>query len=178
MRRIAILLFWSFLALPFPAMAAPLAAAGTVEVYFSPNGGAEAAVVRELDGARSEILIQAYSFTNRNIARAIVDAKKRGVRVEAILDKSNVTGKYSAATFLSHAGVPVRIDAAHAIAHNKIIIVDRAILITGSFNFSRAAEEKNAENLLVLAGNQPLIERFFANYNLHREHSHPFLEGR
>lgn len=183
-RRLATLALFLFLALPSPlnlhaenlkAHAEPIPAAGTVEVFFSPEpGGAEAAIVRELDGAHKEILIQAYSFTNKRIARAIIEAKKRGLKIEAVLDKSNVTGKYSAAIFLSNAGVPVLIDSAHAIAHNKIMILDRQTIITGSYNFTAAAEKKNSENLLIIRGNPALASHYLINFDLHERHSEPF----
>lgn len=157
-----------------PIYAAPIPAAGTMETFFSPNGGCTDAIVREISSAKSEILIQAYSFTSVPIAKAAIQAKKRGVKIEAILDKSQRTGKYSAATFLANAGIPVLIDGQHAIAHNKIIIIDRNTLITGSFNFSKAAEEKNAENLLVIKGNLPLVLQYIQNFERHREHSEPY----
>jgi len=91
--------------------------------------------------------MQPYSFTSAPIAKALVDAKKRGVRVEAILDKSNRTDKYSAADFLANSGIPTLIDAQHAIAHNKVIIIDGEIVIGGSFNYTKAAQDKNAENV-------------------------------
>ena len=151
-----------------------LPAIGTINVFFSPNGGATEAVVKEINAAKSEILVQAYSFTSVNIAKAIIDAQKRGVKITAILDKSQKTARYSSATFLSNSGVPLLIDSHHAIAHNKIIIIDRTVLITGSFNFTKAAEEKNAENLLVLKGNQQLVDRYIKNFGEHKEHSAPF----
>ncbi|WP_246163541.1 phospholipase D family protein [Oryzomonas sagensis] len=154
--------------------AAPLPSTGTVEAFFSPQGGTTEAVVSEIRGARQEVLVQAYSFTSKPIAKALLDARKRGVKIEAVLDKSNATAKYSAATFLANAGIPVLIDSAHAIAHNKIIIIDRATLITGSFNFTKAAEEKNAENLLVIKGNKPLMEKYLRNYEIHKAHSTPY----
>ena len=110
--------------------------------------------------ARQEILVQSYSFTSKPIAKALIDAKKRGVKIDTVLDKSNATAKYSAAAFLYNAGIPVLIDDKHAIAHNKIMIIDRQILITGSFNFTAAAENKNAENLLVIKGNQKLTDQY------------------
>lgn len=67
--------------------------------------------------------------------------------MEVILDKSQRTEKYSSVDFLANNGIPAKIDAAHAIAHNKVIIIDGETAITGSFNFTKAAEEKNAENL-------------------------------
>lgn len=147
---------------------------GTTDLFFSPNGGCTDAIVRELNSARSEILVQAYSFTAKTVAKALLNAHKRGVRVEVVLDKSNVEKKYSAADFTAHADIPTFIDSAETIAHNKIIIIDRNTLITGSFNFSKAAETSNAENLLVIKGNQPLVNAYIANYLRHRAHSEQY----
>src|SRR2546430_1460555 len=49
-----------------------------IAVYFSPGGGATAAVVREIAAAQRQILVQAYNFTSAPIAKALVDAHKRG----------------------------------------------------------------------------------------------------
>ena len=73
-----------------------------VQVYFSPNGGCTDAIINQIDNAKSERLVQAYSFTSNAIAKALLEAHKRGVKVEAILDKSQKTQKYSGATFLSN----------------------------------------------------------------------------
>jgi phosphatidylserine/phosphatidylglycerophosphate/cardiolipin synthase-like enzyme len=154
-----------------PAFAGSIPSTGTTDVYFSPKGGGTTAIVNEIQAARKEILVQAYSFTSTPIAKALLDAHKRGVKVDAILDKSQKTAKYSSATFLFNAGVPVLIDNRHAIAHNKIMIIDRSVLITGSFNFTKAAEEKNAENLLIMKGNPKLIERYLSNFEEHKGHS-------
>ena len=77
-------------------------------------------------------------------------AHKRGIKVEVILDRSQRTQKYSSAAFLYNVGIPVKIDAQHAIAHNKVMVIDGETVITGSFNFTKAAEERNAENLLII----------------------------
>lgn len=153
------------------AQAVEFRATGTVDVYFSPDGGTADAIVREINSAGSEILVQAYSFTSKPIAAALLDALKRGVRIEIVLDRSQRSAKYSSADFVAHAGIPTYIDAQHAIAHNKIMIIDRGTLITGSFNFTKAAEEKNAENTLVLKGNKPLVNRYLQNFYEHRNHS-------
>jgi phosphatidylserine/phosphatidylglycerophosphate/cardiolipin synthase-like enzyme len=79
----------------------------------------------------------------------LVYAFRQGVKVEVILDKSQRTERYTSATFLTNAGISTLIDSRHAIAHNKVIIIDRETLITGSFNFTKAGKEKNAENLLI-----------------------------
>ena len=120
-----------------------------IEVRFSPRGGCTEAVVQEIDAAKTSILVQAYSFTSAPIAKALVDAHKRGVHIEVILDKSQRTEKYSSADFVQHAGIPAYIDAEHAIAHNKVMVIDGQTVITGSFNFTSSAEDRNAENLLL-----------------------------
>jgi phosphatidylserine/phosphatidylglycerophosphate/cardiolipin synthase-like enzyme len=88
-----------------PGQAAEPFAPARVAVYFSPNGDATDAVVHELNAATTQVLVQAYAFTSAPIAKALVDAHKRGVPILAVLDKSNETDKYSAATFLVHMGI-------------------------------------------------------------------------
>ena len=143
------------------------------EICFSPGGDCTKAIVTALEHAKSSVLVQAYTFTSAPIAKALVDAARRGVKVEVILDKSQVSGRYSSADFLARAGIPVRIDAAHAIAHNKVMVIDGSTVITGSFNFTRAAQEKNAENLLVVH-DPALASRYAENWKAHAEHSEPY----
>jgi phosphatidylserine/phosphatidylglycerophosphate/cardiolipin synthase-like enzyme len=145
---ISILLVFS---LSIPLSAVDLTLNNTpIQVYFSPDGGCTNAINKILGQSKQEILVQAYSFTSAPIAKALLEAHKRGVKVQVILDKSQKTHKYSSATFLKNSRIPTFIDDNHAIAHNKIMIIDREIVITGSFNFTKAAEEKNAENLLII----------------------------
>lgn len=137
-------------------------------VCFPP--GCENLIIHQIDSAKSEIRIQAYSFTSAPIAEALLAAHKRGVTIQIILDKSQRTDKYSSYTFFKNTGVPVFIDSAHSIAHNKIIIIDREIVITGSFNFTKAAETKNAENLLIIKSSE-LAQKYLDNWTNHKQHS-------
>jgi phosphatidylserine/phosphatidylglycerophosphate/cardiolipin synthase-like enzyme len=105
-------------------------------VYFSPHGGCTEAVVDALGKAKSTVLVQAYSFTSAPIAKTLVEAHRRGVKVEVVLDRSQRTEKYSSATFVYNNGIPCFIDAQHAIAHSKVIVIDGVTVITGSFNFT------------------------------------------
>ena len=89
-----------------------------------------------------------------------------------ILDKSQRSQKYSSATFLKNSRIPTFIDDRHAIAHNKIMIIDREIVITGSFNFTKAAEEKNAENVLIIR-DKALATVYMENWDKHKGHSEP-----
>lgn len=152
------------------------ATAADIQVYFSPDGGCTAAVVDNLNKATNTVLVQAYSFTSARIAKALVEAEKRGVKIQVILDKSQRREKYTEADFLLHAGVPTWIDANHAIAHNKIMVIDSHTVLTGSFNFTKAAEENNAENLLVI-DDAALAKKYADNWQKHLAHSDKY-EGK
>jgi len=145
-----------------------------LRAFFSPNGGCTDAVVSALQAAKKTVLVQAYSFTSAPIAKALVDAKKRGVDVRVILDKSQRTERYTGATFLANEGVPVFIDADHRIAHNKVMVIDAQTVITGSFNFTKAAERGNAENVLLILHAPELAKRYGENWNEHLAHSRKF----
>ena len=151
-----------------------VATATDIQVYFSPNGGCTEAIVKNLQSATNTVLVQAYSFTSAPIAEALVDAHKRGVKVTVILDKSQRTERYSEADFLLHADIPTFIDAKHAIAHNKIMVIDGHKVLTGSFNFTKAAESENAENLLVIE-DTALAARYTENWKEHFSHSEGFI---
>ena len=146
------------------------------EVYFSPYGGAEQAIVRAIDKAQRDIRVLAYSFTSQPIEDALVRAAKRNVSVKIILDKSQRNGKGSRLQSLFDSGIPVYIDKSHAIAHNKVIIIDRKRVITGSFNFTAAAEKRNAENLLILHSRN-LAREYLKDFQEHLEHAQK-VEGK
>jgi len=125
-------------------------AGASYTVCFVPGEDCEGVIVAEINQARSVILVQAYSFTSMPIAKALVSAKQRGVSVQVILDKSQRSERYSGATFLANARIRTLIDEQPSIAHSKVIIIDGTSVITGSFNFTRSAQQYNAENLIVI----------------------------
>jgi phosphatidylserine/phosphatidylglycerophosphate/cardiolipin synthase-like enzyme len=144
-----------------------------MDVYFSPKGGCTEAVVAELKKARREILVLAYSFSSKPIAQALVEAKTRGVHVEIVLDRSQEVEKYSDMAFLIEQKLTPAIDAQHAIAHNKVMLVDGKTIITGSFNFTHQAEMENGENLLILRRHRDLMTLYRQNFHVHKNHSQP-----
>ncbi|HET6250397.1 MAG TPA: phospholipase D family protein [Tepidisphaeraceae bacterium] len=146
-----------------------------INAFFSPNGGCTDAIVTELSKATKSIDVQAYSFTSPPLAQALVDANNRGVMVRIVLDKGQRTDHYSSATFFLNHHVPVYIDDQHAIAHNKIMLIDGKVLITGSFNFTRASEDRNAENLLIIHDRPKLLAAYVGNFEHHFGHSIPMV---
>ncbi len=144
--------------------------ATTVQVFFSPHGGCTAALVKQLDAAKRSVFVQAYSFTSQPIDDALRRAKERGVDVEIILDRSQRTAVSSKAAEVYEAGIPLWFDSVHAIAHNKIIIIDDAIVIGGSFNFTDNAENHNAENMTITTA-ADIAALYKNNWLLHQRHS-------
>jgi len=140
-------------------------------VHFSPKGGCTDVVVAELKRAQHEVLVLAYSFTSQPIAQALVEAKLRGARVEIVLDHSNETETHTDLPFFLEQGLTPLIDPHHAIAHNKIMVIDGHTIITGSFNFTNQAEHENAENLLVLKYYPELARAYRENFLTHKEHA-------
>lgn len=155
-----------------------LSARGTAQVAFTPGDDAGALVVDAIRKARKQVLVQAYGFTHKAIGQALVDARRRGVDVQVVADRQQAeTLATSLVDWLAEQGVPVWIDADHAAAHNKVMVIDNGTadvaLITGSFNFTHAAQHRNAENLLLLRGHATLAEAYAANWRRHKIHSLP-----
>jgi phosphatidylserine/phosphatidylglycerophosphate/cardiolipin synthase-like enzyme len=153
-----------------------LAARGSVQVAFTPGDDAGALVVDSIRRARRHILVQAYSFTHQAIADALIAARRRGVEVSVIADLEETERlENSLIGDLARNGVTVYLDGQHLAAHNKVMVIDadlpQAAVVTGSFNFTYAAQYRNAENLLVLRGNPVLAQAYAANWRRHRIHS-------
>ncbi len=121
-----------------------------VETAFSPNGGATKLVVNTIMAANKSIFVAAYTFTSQPIANALIDTARRGVEVKIVLDARASRQKASLASDLQQSGIQVRLDGAHAITHDKMMVVDGETVETGSFNYTKSAETSNAENVIVL----------------------------
>lgn len=178
-RTAALLLLWAWLA---PCQAGTiLPATGTVEVAFTPWDDAEGALLKEIQGARETIRVQAFLITSRAVARALIDARRRGVDAQVLADREMVAkGENSQIPQLHAAGIPVWLEVRYNAAHNKIVLVDPQAMnpsvITGSYNFTFSAQARNAENLLILRGNAPLARAYLDNWQRHRQEAVPYPE--
>jgi phosphatidylserine/phosphatidylglycerophosphate/cardiolipin synthase-like enzyme len=117
---------------------------------FSPHGGSLSLVLKGINSAKKSIHVAAYSFTSKPIAEALLNASQRGVDVKIVADEKSNLGKYSATTYLANNHVQVKLDGNYPIFHHKFMVIDGVNLETGSFNYSAAAANKNAENVLIL----------------------------
>lgn len=120
-----------------------------LQVCFSPEGNCEKLVITAIQSAKKQILVQAYAFTSDLIAKALIEAHRRGINVRLLYDQSQANTPHSKVPLLQQAGIATKADPATGLAHNKVMIIDD-FLLTGSFNFTKAANTKNAENLLLI----------------------------
>lgn len=135
------------------------------EVCFTPGQNCTQMIVNSINEAKNTINVQAYSFTSYPILNALAKAEERGVSVDILLDKSNLSHRYKALiNYLESHSLAFLIDYKPAIAHNKVMIIDDNEVITGSFNFTKAAQERNAENVLII-DNKKLAQQYQNNFN-------------
>jgi phospholipase D len=121
-----------------------------INVCFTPPSGCGNLIALEISKAKSSIYVQAYGITSKPIVRELIRAKERGVRIAVLLDSSNLHETSSKMQELIDAGIEVKIDKVSGIAHNKVMVIDKSKVITGSFNFTTAADNMNVENVVLI----------------------------
>ena len=136
------------LGVTLPATQSPIAE--RIKVCFTPPAGCGQLIAKEIDETEESIYLQAYGLTHQAITEALIRANDRGVKINVLLDRSNLKQGYSKMKDLQAAGINVKIDKVPGIAHNKVMILDEKKVITGSFNFTAGADTRNAENVLII----------------------------
>jgi phosphatidylserine/phosphatidylglycerophosphate/cardiolipin synthase-like enzyme len=168
-------------ALAFSRTPPEMPARGTVQVAFTPWDNAERMIVDCIRRAKNQILVQAFSFTSRTLANALIAAKRRGVDVRVMADREQTfSGEASRIPDLVQAGIPVMLEVRYQSAHNKVMVIDAATadaaVITGSYNWTYAAQSKNAENVLILRHNPEIANAYAANWKRHLAEALPYAE--
>jgi phosphatidylserine/phosphatidylglycerophosphate/cardiolipin synthase-like enzyme len=139
-------------------------------IYFTPPAGGASGLIKQIDGAKKSIKVMAYGFTATNLAEALVRAKRRGVDVGLIQDEKSAQNNRETLPILLEASIEVRSDGKHAIQHNKVMLIDDDIVITGSYNFTKSAESRNAENIMIVRSTYA-AKRYADNWKSHWDHS-------
>ena len=162
-----------------PAAGARFAATGSIETAFTPGDRIDNLIIAAIAAAKREVLVNAYSFTQRRISGALVAARKRGVSVQVIADSQQAaTLPQNVLPELVKGGVDVWLDSNYQAAHNKVVIVDadtaNATTITGSYNFTVAAQWHNAENVVILRDNREVARAYRDNWLRLKAHATPW----
>jgi len=131
------------------------------EVYFSLYDNPQKEIIKNINQAEAFINIAMYIFTDKEIALPLEKAQERGVKVRLYLDKEQVEYQYSQSRFLVQKGIKTRVSSNKYIMHNKFAIIDNRILLTGSYNWTFSANNRNDENLMVI--DDPEVIEIFQN---------------
>ncbi|MBN8511680.1 MAG: phospholipase D family protein [Rickettsiales bacterium] len=132
-------------------------------VCFTPPSGCLDLIAKEISKAKESVYVQAYGLTSQVIINQLKKAKIRGVDVRILLDGGNLSDNKPVLDELSKAKLNVKFDKMPGIAHNKVMIIDNKKVITGSFNFTNAANTRNAENVL-LVNNKQIAQIYLSNW--------------
>jgi phosphatidylserine/phosphatidylglycerophosphate/cardiolipin synthase-like enzyme len=163
----------------FDAAPPVLEARGSLQAAFAPWDDIDAVIGDAIGGARKQVLVQAYLLTSRELAQALIAARRRGVDVRVLLDAAqSERTNHAVLPELAAAGIGVWFETKYQNAHNKVIVIDgttpQATVITGSFNFTWTAQHRNAENILVARNNPALAARYLINWERHRQDAAPY----
>lgn len=135
-----------------------------IENYFSPDTGVAGKILDVLQTAQSSIYFMAFAFTRDDFSQVLIEKAQAGVDVKGVFEKRQVeAGSDAAWNALSAAGLDVRLDGNPYVLHSKVFIVDQTIVVTGSYNFSRNAEEQNDENVLIVH-NPEIAAAYYAEW--------------
>ena len=138
----------------------------SIEPHLSPEQEIAPTIVKLIDNAQHSLDIAAFAFTHPDIANAVVRAHQRGVKVRMVMDMVNEREKNSLAPELIKAGIPLRVRHKRGFQHSKYPIIDKSIIVTGSFNFTTSADERNAENIVIVRNALDAEKQFSEDYKL------------
>ena len=140
-----------------------LVGSNEISLCFTPPTGCAKVISNLISQAKESVYLQAYGITSNEIVGELVAAHNRGIKVRVLLDKSNLSDKYSKMQQMMDSGIDVSIDKVSGIAHNKVIILDERKVITGSFNFTKSADTRNAENVIIV-NDKEVASKYLQNW--------------
>jgi phosphatidylserine/phosphatidylglycerophosphate/cardiolipin synthase-like enzyme len=134
------------------------------EVYFSPENECASAIIKKLESATSNIRICVFTISDNRIADTIVQRARDGIRVYIITDDEKTYDYGSDIRRLADAGIDVRVDYSDHHMHHKFAVLDKACAITGSYNWTRSADEYNHENILITR-DKAVVEAYLKEFH-------------
>lgn len=135
-----------------------------VETFFSPDDGAVFKIVDLINGAKTRVDVLAYTITSDPISNALLRAAERGILVRGVVEGSQINAMGSDVSAMISSGLDLRLDGNPNSMHHKVIIIDSSLVLLGSYNFTRSAEENNDENMMIVH-DPALAEQFLIEFD-------------
>lgn len=148
--------------IPFPHIS--LSDGTQISTYFAPENDTISPLLKEIISAKKSIYFMAFSFTHDKLGEAMRNRYKTGITVGGVFEERQID-KYSEFESMKNAGIPVIADDSYGTMHHKVIIIDEETVVTGSYNFSKNAETRNSENLLIIKGNKDIARAYLGEFN-------------
>jgi len=136
--------------IPASRLAADDRSADGIVVLFSPKDECGRIILDKINAAQKSIDLAIYHFTSRSLSQALVSAVRRGVKVRVFMDGESAKERYSKYDFLHKNGVPVKLESGEGLMHNKFCVIDNALVVSGSYNWTTSADLRNDENILII----------------------------
>ncbi len=133
--------------------------------YFSPDNDIISSLLREIGAAKKSIHFMAFAFTHDALGNAMRKRSEAGVEVRGVFEGRQVDDRYSEHNAMKQAGLQVAVDGNRGAMHHKVLVIDAETVITGSYNFSKNAEVRNSENLLIIKGNPDIAQAYLAEFD-------------
>lgn len=147
-----------------------------IKLFFSPKGKCAQHIINTINQAEREIYIAIFVFTHKGIADALVSAKARGVKIHILANGLNANDRYSKLADLNQHNIDIYIDKREGVLHHKWLAVDKKTIITGSYNYSTSAEEKNNE-IIGHVESRAVVEKYYQDWQTHTQHPKVYRYG-
>lgn len=165
MNRFLILILALLLHVAHASQAESLKVTGGIDISFYPEAKTAEVLVKEIGQAGREIIAQTFFLTCEPIAKALTEAKGRGVAVRVVSDKGLPAVRKSAVS----AGIPANLDLEQIIEHNRSVVIDRQTFIAVPFDSAQSVKQKKSGQLLIVRGNRALIEKYIKHFQKHKD---------
>ena len=147
-----------------------------IQLFFSPKGKCAQHIINTINQAEEEIYIAIFVFTHQGIADALISAKARGVKIHILADDRQANGKWSKLAKLNQHNIDIYIDKRAGVFHHKWLAVDKKTIITGSYNYSKNAENKNNE-IIGHVESRAVVEKYYQDWHTHIQHPKVYRYG-
>jgi phosphatidylserine/phosphatidylglycerophosphate/cardiolipin synthase-like enzyme len=135
-----------------------------VEAGFFPEQGGEALLLKAINASRRSIDLAAYSLASARVAKALLDAKRRGVDVRIVVDEKGVKSGIAALNLVANAGIPTRTISRSVMRDDSYMVIDGRTVQTGSFDYSGAAARAGSANVIVIWNNPDLASAYLRHW--------------
>lgn len=136
-----------------------------ISAFFTPSKKCENSIIQRINSAEKSIDAAVYAINNKDIVKALKKAHERGVKIRILTDKLQASNKNSEVIELYEFGIKIRVNSKHKIEHNKFAIFDINSVVTGSYNWTEPASDKNSENCLFFNHNKKSIQGYYNRFN-------------